>query len=71
MATRTLSLVKGKHTFCFKYEEGEEAELLKTLVEYVQRRDVSFDWFDAAIVSHQLGEQLADELKEYLPKKAA
>jgi hypothetical protein len=71
MAMRTLSLVKGERTFCFQYEEGEEAELLKSLIELVHRRDVSFDWFDAAVISHQLGQQLADELKEYLPKKAA
>ena len=28
-------------------------------------------WFDAAVVSHQLGQHLAKELKAFLPKKAA
>jgi uncharacterized membrane protein len=28
-------------------------------------------WFDAAVLSHQLGQHLAKELKGYLPKKAA
>jgi hypothetical protein len=68
---KTLSLVKGRHHFCFRYEAGQEAGVLEVLVEMVNRRDVSFDWFDAAILSHQLGQHLAKELKAYLPKKVA
>jgi hypothetical protein len=71
MATKTLSLVKGKQQFRFKYEPGEEAAVLESLVELVKRHDVPFDWFDAAVLSHQLGQNLAKELKGYLPKKAA
>jgi hypothetical protein len=69
--TKTLSLVKGKHHFCFKYQAGEESQVLNALVDMVKRRDLSFDWFDAAVLSHQLGQHLAKELKTYLPKKAA
>jgi len=68
---KTLSLVKGAHQFSFKYEVGSEQNLLDALVELVHRRDVPFDWFDAAVLSHQLGQHLAKELKTYLPKKAA
>ena len=69
--TRTLSLVKGGETFAFRYQVGEESKVLEALVEMVNRRDLAFDWFDAAVLSHQLGEHLAKELKAYLPKKAA
>ena len=68
---RTLSLVKGPHRFCFRYEVGDESRVLDALVEMVNRREVPFDWFDAAVLSHQLGQHLAKELKAYLPKKAA
>jgi hypothetical protein len=68
---KTLSLVKGRHHFCFRYEVGQESGVLNSLVELVHRRDVPFDWFDAAILSHQLGQHLAKELKAYLPKKVA
>jgi hypothetical protein len=68
---KTLSLVKGKHQFCFKYTAGEESQVLDAMVDMVKRRDVGFDWFDAAVLSHQLGQHLAKELKGYLPKKAA
>jgi hypothetical protein len=68
---KTLSLMKGKQHFCFRYEVGQEGRVLDTLVEMVNRRELGFDWFDAAVLSHQLGQHLAKELKGYLPKKAA
>jgi len=68
---RTLSLVKGREHFCFRYEVGQEVKVLDALIDLVNRRQVPFDWFDAAVLSHQLGRHLAKELKAYLPKKAA
>jgi hypothetical protein len=68
---KTLSLVKGNQQFCFRYQVGEEAKVLESLIELVNRRELPFDWFDAAVLSHQLGQHLAKELKGYLPKKAA
>jgi hypothetical protein len=70
-ATKTLSLVKGNEHFCFRYQVGDEAKVLDGLIELVNRRDVAFDWFDAAVLSLQLGQHLAKELKGFLPKKAA
>jgi hypothetical protein len=70
-ALKTLTLNKGKEYFCFRYEPGEESKVLDALVEMVHRRDLAFDWFDAAVLSHQLGEHLAKELRDFLPKKAA
>jgi hypothetical protein len=69
--TKTLSLVKGTEHFCFRYQVGDEAKVLDALIDLVNRRDVAFDWFDAAVLSHQLGQHLAKELKAFLPKKAA
>ena len=69
--TKTLSLVKSGQQFCFKYEVGEEAKVLDALIDMVNRRELPFDWFDAAVISHQLGQHLAKELKGFLPKKAA
>ena len=68
---KTLSLVKGSEHFCFRYEVGQESKVLDALVDMVHRRELAFDWFDAAVLSHQLGQHLAKELKTYLPKKAA
>ena len=71
MGMKTLNLVKGTQQFCFRYEVGQESKVLESLIEMVNRRELTFDWFDAAVLSHQLGQHLAKELKGYLPKKAA
>jgi hypothetical protein len=70
-AQKTLTLQKGKDCFSFRYEAGNEAKVLDVLVDMVRRPDLPFDWFDAAILSHQLGQHLAKELRDFLPKKAA
>ena len=68
---KTLSLVKGQNYFCFRYEVGQEAKVLDALVDMVHKTERKFDWFDAAILAHQLGRHLAKELKSYMPKKVA
>ena len=69
--SNTLTLTKGEHHFRVRYGAGEEVTALTTLVEMAETRPGGFDWFDAAVLSHQLGQQLAKELKAHLPKKAA
>ena len=69
--TKTLSLMKGEHLYCFSYEVGQEVKVLDALIDMVHKSHNHFDWFDAAILSHQLGRHLAKELKAYLPKKVA
>lgn len=68
---KTLSLVKGEHYYCFRYEVGQETKVLDALIDMVHKSHRQFDWFDAAILSHQLGRHLAKELKSYMPKKVA
>jgi len=70
-AMKTINLMKGNQHFCFRYEVGQEAKVLDALIDLVNRRDLPFDWFDAAVLSHQLGQHLAKEMKTFLPKKAA
>ncbi len=69
--SRSLSLVKGEHTFLLRYEAGSEQDVLDSLAEMVRRRDLPFDWFDAAVLSHQLGQHLSKEMSGLLPKKEA
>ena len=68
---RTLSLMKGDQYYCFRYEIGQEVKVLDALIDMVHKSNNQFDWFDAAILSHQLGRHLAKELKAFLPKKVA
>jgi len=68
---RTLSLMKGRHHFCFRYETGQEAQTLEAMLAMVRKGDLVFDWFDAAVLSHQMGQHLAKDLNRLLPKNAA
>ena len=61
-AQRCLSMVKGPHRFVFRYAEGREAELLASFVALANDADSEFDWFDAAVLSYQMGRQLTHEL---------
>jgi hypothetical protein len=70
-ATKTISLVKGKEHFCFRYETGQESKVLSAMVDMVHERDLCFDWFDAAVLSHQLGQHLSKEIQSLMPKNAA
>ena len=58
---RCLSMVKGPHRFVFRYAEGAEAELLATFVDMADDPRSGFDYFDAAVLSYQLGQQLSRE----------
>lgn len=64
--TKTIDLIKGKQRFYFKYEDGEEGKLIDAIVEMVQRRDLDFDWFDAALVTNQISEHTSKELLKHL-----
>lgn len=60
---RCLSMVKGRHRFVFRYAEGFEAELLASIVALANDPDSEFDWFDAAVLSYQMGQQLSQEFR--------
>lgn len=53
-----VTLSKGVHRWTFSCERGQEQSLLLRLAELARSEDVPFDWFDAALVSHQLRNRL-------------
>lgn len=52
---RCLSLVKGEHRYVFQYGAGREAEVLASIVELADDPASGLDWFDAAVLSYQMG----------------
>jgi hypothetical protein len=54
-------MVKGQHRYVFRYTEGCEAELLSSFVALANDPATEFDWFDAAVLSYQMGQQLSRE----------
>lgn len=65
-----LTLVKKNQFFVFRYTQGDEAAMIQTLVDKASDPKSPLDWFDAAVLSHQMGQRIAGELKSILHEKA-
>ena len=59
--TRELSLQKNQERFLFRYQAGQEEDVLDAFVDMANDRGNNFDWFDAAVLSFQLSKHLVDE----------
>ncbi|MHC4444090.1 MAG: hypothetical protein ACYTF1_17025 [Planctomycetota bacterium] len=66
---RQLSLVKGEHRYVFRYQAGREAEIIGVFAEMAADSQREFDWFDAAVLSYQMGRRLEMDLEEVLPER--
>ncbi len=49
-----LALVKGKERYIFLFDDDHRAELLRTLGRFASDPELSFTWFDAAVLSHRV-----------------
>ncbi len=61
---RQLSLVKGDERFIFRYQAGQEAEVIDAFASMAANGSSRFDWFDAAVLSYQMGRRLEKELDQ-------
>ena len=69
MEMRQLTLVKKGQYYLFRYQPGEEATLIQTLMEKADDPQCPLDWFDAAVLSHQMGHRMAGEMQGLLKAK--
>jgi hypothetical protein len=49
-----LALVKGKERYIFLFDDENRAEALRTLGRYASNQDLSFTWYDAAVLSQKI-----------------
>ncbi len=61
--TRQLSLVKGHHRYVFRYRSGREPDIIAAFASMASDPGSDFDWFDAAVLSYQMGRRLEMELE--------
>jgi len=66
-SVRQLSLVKGEHKYVFRYQAGREADIIGVFAEMAANTERDFDWFDAAVLSYQMGRRLEMDLEEVAP----
>ena len=49
-----LALVKGKERYVFLYNEQNHDETLRILARYASNPELSFTWYDAAVLSQKI-----------------
>ncbi len=63
-----LALVKDSERYIFLYDEESSDTLLQTLGQYASDKDLSFTWYDAAVLSQKvrrLKEEAEAEAQEW------
>ena len=49
-----LALVKGAERYVFLFDDDNRAETLRTLGRYASDPELSFSWYDAAVLSQKI-----------------
>ncbi len=49
-----LALVKGRERYVFLYDDSQRAQALRTLGRFASEPELSFSWYDAAVLSQKL-----------------
>ena len=52
-----LALVKGSERYVFLYTESNRAETLRTLGRFASNPELSFSWYDAAVLSQKIRQE--------------
>jgi hypothetical protein len=49
-----LALVKGRERYVFLYHDSQRAQTLRTLGRFASNPELSFSWYDAAVLSQKV-----------------
>ena len=52
-----LALIKGSERYVFLYTESNRAETLRTLGRFASNPELSFSWYDAAVLSQKIRQE--------------
>lgn len=52
-----LALVKGEERYVFLYDEDSRAEALRVLGRFASNPELSFTWYDAAVLSQKIRQE--------------
>ena len=52
-----LALVKGNERYVFLYDDAHRAETLRVLGRYASNNELSFTWYDAAVLSQKIRQE--------------
>ena len=55
-----LALVKGSERYVFLYDDSSRAETLRMLGRYASNPELSFSWYDSAVLSQKIRQECAE-----------
>ena len=57
-----LALVKGTERYVFFYNESTRADLFRTIARYASNPELSFTWYDAAVISQKIRHEQEEDV---------
>ena len=67
---RIIALVKGEEQYVFLYDENNRAETLRLLGRYASNPELSFSWYDAAVLSQKIRQDNLQTTREQQRSKS-
>lgn len=52
-----IALIKGEERYIFLYDDDNRLEMLRTLGRYAANPELSFSWYDAAVLSQKVRQE--------------
>jgi hypothetical protein len=59
-----LALVKGEERYIFLYDDEHRSEALRTLGRFASNAELSFSWYDAAVLSQRIRQTAIEQRAE-------
>ena len=59
-----LALVKGEERYVFLYDDSSRAATLRTLGRFASNPELSFSWYDAAVLSQRIRQTAMEQRAE-------
>lgn len=59
-----LALVKGAERYIFLYDDANRAETLRVLGRFASNSELSFTWYDAAVLSQKIRQTAQEQAQE-------
>ncbi len=59
-----LALIKGEERYIFLYDDERRSEALRTLGRFASNPELSFSWYDAAVLSQRIRQATVEQRAE-------
>ena len=63
-----LALVKGQERYVFLYDDASRAETLRILGRFASNPELSFSWYDAAVLSQKIRQETKTKHSSAAPR---